>query len=245
MKIVKYIFVSALILWTLPSFAQADRHDVRAGNRKFKKNNYKEAEIDYRKGLVKDSVSFAANYNLANTLYRQGNMSEAQKSLEKVKNEAAISANASDYFYNLGEIALTQKNYQAAVDAYKQSLIRNPGDMDAKENYIYAKLMLKNQKKNGSGQNKEQDKNQDKNKNKNQKQNPNQQNDKNQKQNRNNGKGQNLNQNGGQSGQPVKISPQQARQMLQAVQAKEKETQDKVNKEKAELLKTKQKDKNW
>ncbi|MCI1639752.1 MAG: tetratricopeptide repeat protein [Bacteroidales bacterium] len=249
MKIVKYIFSFLLIVWTLPSFAQADRHDVRAGNRKFKKDNYKEAEIDYRKGLVKDSVSFASNYNLANTLYRQGNMSEARKSLEKVKNEAAVSANASDYFYNLGDIALKQKNYQAAVDSYKQSLIRNPEDMNAKENYIYAKLMLENQKKNGGGQNKDQNKNQDKNKNnknqnQNQKQDRNQQNNQNQKQDRKNCQGQNQNQ-GGEQSQPVKISPQQARQMLQAVQSKEKETQDKVNKEKAELLKTKQKDKNW
>ena len=33
--------------------------------------------------------------------------------------------------------------------------------------------------------------------------------------------------------------------MLQAIEAKEKETQDKVNKEKALMLKSRQKDKNW
>ena len=43
----------------------------------------------------------------------------------------------------------------------------------------------------------------------------------------------------------MKISPQQAQQMLRAIQAKEKETQDKVNKEKAESLKSRQKEKNW
>ena len=46
-------------------------------------------------------------------------------------------------------------------------------------------------------------------------------------------------------GEPPKITPQAAQQMLQAIQAKEKETQDKVNKEKAEALKGRQKDKNW
>ena len=49
----------------------------------------------------------------------------------------------------------------------------------------------------------------------------------------------------GQQPQPVKISPQQAQQMLKAMQAKEKETQDKVNREKAEALKSRQKEKNW
>jgi hypothetical protein len=33
--------------------------------------------------------------------------------------------------------------------------------------------------------------------------------------------------------------------MLQAIQAKEKETQDKVNAQKAKALKSRQKDKNW
>ena len=48
-----------------------------------------------------------------------------------------------------------------------------------------------------------------------------------------------------QQGQQPKITPQAAQQMLQAIQAKEKETQDKVNKQKAEALKSRQKDKNW
>ena len=73
----------------------------------------------------------------------------------------------------------------------------------------------------------------------NQNQNPNQQNQQNQNQNQDQ-----QNQQQGQQGQG-KISPQQAQQMLSAIQAKEKETQDKVNKEKAALLKSKQKEKNW
>ena len=36
-----------------------------------------------------------------------------------------------------------------------------------------------------------------------------------------------------------------AQQMLQAIQAKEKETRDKVNEQKAKALKSRQKDKNW
>ena len=48
-----------------------------------------------------------------------------------------------------------------------------------------------------------------------------------------------------QQGQQPKITPQAAQQMLQAIQAKEKETQDKVNKEKAKALNSRQKEKNW
>ena len=248
-KIIEYIILAfALLLASISAAAQTDRREVRSGNRQFRKENFTRAEIDYRKALVKDSSSFAASYDLANSLYRQNNFEEAGKTLEKVKDSAPMNPNSSDYYYNLGNVACQKKDWQAAVDAYKQSLLRNPADVDAKENYIYAKLMLKNQGGGGNdknNQNQDQDQqnqnqNQDQNKNQqNQNQNPNQQNQQNQNQNPNQ-----QNQQQGQQGQG-KISPQQAQQMLSAIQAKEKETQDKVNKEKAALLKSKQKEKNW
>ena len=229
-----------LLSVALTASAQVDRHDVRAGNRKFRKDNWKEADISYRKALVKDSTSVAANYNLANTLYRQENYEEAEKLMKKIGDNASASANAADYWYNTGDIAIAKKDWQGAVNAFKEALLKNPSDMDAKENYIYAKKMLENQQKNGGGNGDGQD-NQDQN---NQDQNKNgQDQDQNQNQNQNNGQG-----NGNQQppqGQEGKISPQQAQQMLRAIQAKEKETQDKVNKEKADALKSRQKEKNW
>lgn len=261
MKGMKYILTSVLaILCAAQMFAQVDRHDVRAGNRKFKKEDWREADISYRKALVKDSTSVAANYNLANTAYRQKNYDEAGKLLDRIKESAPASSHVSDYWFNAGDVALAKKDYQAAVNAFKSALLANPSDLEAKENYIYAKKKLEDQQKNGGGQN-DQNQNQDQNQNNqdqnnqdNKDQQNDQQNDQNQQdkqdnkdqdkgQDQNNNQGQNQN---GQSGQqPVKISPQQAQQMLKAIQAKEKETQDKVNREKAEALKSRQKEKNW
>ena len=184
--------------------------------------------------------------------------------MKKIGDNASASANAADYWYNTGDIAIAKKDWQGAVNAFKEALLKNPSDMDAKENYIYAKKMLENQQKNGGGngdgqdnqdqnnqdqnnQNQDQNKNgQDQNKDQNNDQNNDGQNkdqDQDQNQNQNNGQG-----NGNQQplqGQEGKISPQQAQQMLRAIQAKEKETQDKVNKEKADALKSRQKEKNW
>lgn len=233
MKGMKYILTSVLaILCAAQMFAQVDRHDVRAGNRKFKKEDWREADISYRKALVKDSTSVAANYNLANTAYQQKNYDEAGKLLDRIKDSAPASSHVSDYWFNAGDVALAKKDYQAAVNAFKSALLANPSDLEAKENYIYAKKKLEDQQKNGGGQN---DQNQNQDQNQNNQDNKDQQNDQQNDQNQN-----------GQSGQqPVKISPQQAQQMLKAIQAKEKETQDKVNREKAEALKSRQKEKNW
>ena len=223
----------AVVLMAVPVSAQVDRHDVRSGNRRFSKEKYREAEIDYRKALLKDTVSLAANYNLASTLYREENYEEAAASMERIKEIAPLSPDASDYHYNAGDIALAKKDYASAVESFRQSLLLNPGDLDAKENYIYAKKMLENQQNNGGGGG---DNNQDQNQDQNQNQNQDQNDDRNDNQDQPQRQPQ---------AQEQKLSSQQAQQMLRAVQAQEKKTQEKVNKEKAELLKSSQKEKNW
>lgn len=261
MKIYRYILsVSLLCAYVLCSMAQEDVRDVRRGNRDFKKENYREADIDYRKALVKDSTSVAANYNLANTLYRQGDMEQARKMLDRVKETAPATEAAADYYYNLGDVAIAQQDWQTAVDALEQSLLRNPGDLQAKENYIYARKKLQeqqNQQQNNQDQqndqnqdqqdNKDDQQNQDKNddQNKNNDDRQDQKNDRQDNQDQNNDQQQDQQKPQQSQGEQPKISPQAAQQMLQAIQAKEKETQDKVNKEKAAALKARQKDKNW
>ena len=226
--------------------AQVDKRDVRRGNRDFRKENFKEAEIEYRKGIVKDSLSVASNYNLASTLYRQNNAQEAQKVLDRIKEVAPASEAASDYYYNLGDAALANQDYQTAVDAFKQSLLKNPGDLDAKENYIYARKKLEEQQNQQNQNNQDNQQNQDQNQNQND-QNQNDQDNKDDQQDQQDQDNQQnqQDQNGQQPQQQPKITPQAAQQMLQAIQAKEKETQDKVNKEKAKALQSRQKEKNW
>ena len=237
----KPILVAALMLLVLPAMGQADRHDVRAGNRKFRKGEFKEAEIDYRKAVLKDSTSMKAQYNLASALYRQEDYEGAQKALSAVDAEGA----PAQYHYNAGDVALQRKDYASAVKSFREALLQDPNDLDAKENYIYAKKMLENQQGQGGGGGQDQN-NQDQNQNKDQqnKDQNDQNQDNNQNNNQNNQPQQQPQDDGGQQGQS-EISPQQAQQMLKAVQAKEKETQDKVKKEKAALLKSKQKEKNW
>ena len=131
MKKLIYIAVLFLAVALSDAYAQVDKREVRKGNRDFRKENYKEAELEYFRALAKDSLSFAANYNMANTLYRQESYDQAKKYLDKLKEVAADSPAAADYFYNLGNVCMALEDYQGAVDAYRQSLLRYPGDLDA------------------------------------------------------------------------------------------------------------------
>ena len=252
MNNVRYILVSLTLLLASLSVmsAQTDRREVRQGNRQFRKGEFQEAQISYMKALTKDSLSFAANYNLAGADFELGDYDKAVEALKRVEQQAVASPDGAAYHYNLGRVAIAKQDWKTAVDAFAKSLLMKPGDLDAKENYIYARKKLEDQQNQQNQQNQNNDQNQDQNDD----QNDDKKNDQNDDQNQNgdNDQDQNQNQNDqnddqqqNQQGQQPKITPQAAQQMLQAIQAKEKETQDKVNKAKALEAKTRQKEKNW
>ena len=237
------LLIIVLAFSCLTAFAQ--KGDLRRGNRQFRRGEFPKADISYRTALMQDSTSVAATYNLANTLYREKDMENARRLLDSAKEAAGGEAFASDYYFNLGDVAIAQEDWQAAVDALKQSLLLAPDDIKAKENYIYArnKLMQQQQQdQQGGGQDNQDQQNQDQNQDQNQ-QDQNQDQNQNQDQ-QNQDQQQDQDQGQGQQGE-AQISPQQAQQMLQAIQQKEKETQEKVDEKKAAALKSRQKEKNW
>lgn len=100
----RLISILLFILVCLPSVAQTDRKEVRAGNRKFSKDKYKESEIDYRKAVLKDSTSVAGQYNLASSLYRQGDYDGAGVALGRVEESGRP-----DVLFNAGDVALQKR----------------------------------------------------------------------------------------------------------------------------------------
>lgn len=236
MRYLRYIILALSLLFCVPALSQTDRREVRRGNREFRHGDYRSADISYRKALLKDSTSFAANYNLAANQYRQGNVEEAAAQMGKIAQAAPASPHAGDYYFNAGDYALASKDWDGAIEAFRQVLLRHPEDMEAKENLAYAKKMKQDEEQD---QDKDQDQDQD--------QDQNQDQDQDQDDGRDDDRNEDRNQDdqGRDQNQDVKISPQQAQQMLQAIQAREKETQEKVKKAEAEAVKTRRKEKNW
>ena len=261
----KIIYISVAFVLVLLSVADASaqsyRRDNRKGNRAFAKGDFDKAMMHYEESLAKDTVNtLPVLYNAAYTLHsdRRDSLQNAVKDslavdyLERMAESVAGTEYEFDYHFTKGVVAIDMKDWQKAMDEFKKCMIMDPEDMKARENYIYAKEHLSKDNSGGGGQNQQnQDQNQDQqNQDQNQDQNNDQQNqdqqDQNQDQRNQDGQNDQDDQQKGE-GQPQesKISPQAAKQILQAMQAKERETQDKVEKKKAEALKSKQKEKNW
>lgn len=237
----KRLIVIMLILSALPMSAQVDRKEVRAGNRAFRRGDAATAELEYRKALAKDSTSVAGQNNLGVVLSGKGDKQGAAESFGKALKSSATPQDLIRSYFNLGTVAIDTQNWQEAVKDFRNVLLMDPDNMVAKERYTYARKMLQNQQQN---QDQNQDQDQQNNQDQDQQKDQNQQ-DQQQNQDQDQQQDQQDKQDQSQPQPRQQISPQQAQQMLQAVQSKEKETQDKVNKEKAALLKSRQKEKNW
>lgn len=254
--------------------AQEYRRENRRGNRAFAKGDFDKAVGHYEKSLAKDTVNtLPLIYNMAYVLHsdRRDSTKNALKDslalrhLDKIAEKVKGTEYEYDYHFTKGVIAIDMKDWQKAVDEFKQCLLMDPEDMDARENYIYAKEHLQKDdggSGGGGGQDQQQEQNEeqqdqegDQNRDRQDQQNQDgdqqeQNNDQNQQdqqdQDGQDEKGDQGDQ-GDQQGQPQepKISQQAAQQILQAMQAKERETQEKVEKKKAAAMRSKQKEKNW
>ena len=242
--------------------AQLYRRENRRAGRAFAEGDYEKALQHYEKALQsKGADSLALLYNRAYVLHSDRRDSTRNMRLDSLALEAldAIAGSVAgtgyeyDYHYTRGVIDIDMENWQGAVDEFKKCILLDPEDMTARENYVFAKEHLKQQQQqqqqqqqNNQDQNQEgqqdQDQNQDQNQNKDQDQDKDDQQDQDQNGDRNKDQ---QDRNGQGQPQESKISPQAAQQILQAMQAKERETQDKVEKKKAAAMKSKQKEKNW
>lgn len=156
-----------------------ERNFIREGNSLYQEERYAEAEVAYRKALEQNAHSEIAAYNLASSLIKQSGasdpnndknpMTEATELLKNLTSSAQNQNVVENSYYNLGNIAFNQQQYQQSIDMYKNVLRRNPDNDKVRENLRIAQLKLKEQQQNQ--QNKNQNNKQDNKQNDKQKQN--------------------------------------------------------------------------
>jgi len=232
MRIRDNIVVVILLFLSTSVFAQKqERIQIRRGNRDFQKKQYVDAEVKYRKALESNPSSAEAFYNLAGALVNQKKDSLALNLYSKAASLCKDAKKSAMIYHNAGDLYMTAKKYQEAVDAFKQSLRKDPTNDQTRYNLALAQKQLKDQQKKQKQQKKDdkkkdQKKNQDKQKqNKNQKK-PNPQDNKPQD-----------------SKQRNKMSKQNAEQLLKAAMQDEKQLRERMkNRAPAQ---GKQLDKDW
>ncbi len=132
-----------LALQSSPLRAQSAHRLLRQGDRHYSEERYKEAESAYREARRKDPQNPQALYNQGNALYKQGKYAEAQQAWQKALPYIGDPARKADLWHNLGNALLRQGRLEEAISAYENSLRLRPGDLDTKINLQLARKKQK------------------------------------------------------------------------------------------------------
>lgn len=270
---IAYVVTMFLLLGTTDAEAQylRERGLVRQGNSSFERRNYRTSLNRYNQALEHDSTSYEALYNRANAHHQVRRTNPQDSTLkaettygyyEQIAADTLLSdMQRAEVLRNLGESLFSEEKYEAALNAFRESLRLNPDDKETKYDYVLTKRIVdqkRQQQQNQQNQdnNQQQDNqqdnqqnnqnNQNQNQDQEQKQNPDQnqdnkpQNDKNQEgdnpdkeQENNPQEGDNKPEEGdaSQGDEPRELKSDQER-MLDAIQAEEDKTQDKLKEKK-------------
>ena len=149
-----------LLLYSSVAFAQKEAGDVRRGNREYRKQNFTEAEVDYRRGLEANKDSYEAHYNLGDALFKQDKYAEAQTEFEtaaRMLDRKEDKERFAKAMHNIGNCNFARQQYDKAVAAYQDALRANPKDNDTRYNLVKAMELLQQQQQQQQ-QNKDQQK---------------------------------------------------------------------------------------
>ena len=216
-----------------------ERRIVRKGNRQYERANYDKSLENYSLALREDPNCFEAKFNTANVQMKKQLYNKAEQTLRKLAQDSTrTELERGDISYNLGNALFEQQKLQEALECYRNAMRMNPDDVDAKHNYLLTKLMLQQQQDQQNQDNQNNQQNQD---NQNQEQNQDQQQD-NQDQEDKKDQQDNKDQSGQDQQPQPQISEQEQQAMLEAIQAQEDKTQDKLKEKKGVLIRG---GKNW
>jgi Ca-activated chloride channel homolog len=244
---------------------------VYEANNLINEDDFVSAEMSYRKAISEQSTSVAGAYNLGSSYIKKGNLDEALYRLEQATKTATSKTEKHKAFHNIGNVLMKNKKCKEAVEAYKNALRNNPSDEETRYNLGLAKICAEQQKdqqddKKDDKDKKDQDKKDDKKDQQDKKEGDDKKDDqkdkgdqdkkegddkkddqgkpKDEKENKD-GKGdQEKKQPQQPQPKPGQMSPQQIKNLLEAMNNQEQKVQEKINAEKVKGAKVKT-EKDW
>ncbi|MFC0603658.1 aerotolerance regulator BatC [Winogradskyella pulchriflava] len=232
-------------------------------------DNYVEAEMEYRKAIAKAPSKAVGSYNLAHSYFRKGSFEEALFRSQEAAKNAKTKDEKHRAFHNIGNILMQEKQCKEAVEAFKNALRNNPTDEETRYNLALAKDCA-NQQEDGGGEDDKKDENKEEEKNKENEEKKEDENKEDQdkkdegdkgkkegdKEEDDNGKPKDEKKDDGKGDddkkkpnekpkpKPGQMSPQQIKNILEAMQNQEQKVQEKINAEKQKGAKVKT-EKDW
>ena len=150
----KGIFSIVLLLtaW-MTSQAQTveEKQWIVNGNNFYLNKEFDKARAEYARVIAKSPNSIKANFNLGNTLYELKDYKGAIPHYARVAKASTDKSEKAGAFHNEGNAFMQLREYEKAMESYKNSLRNNPKDNETRYNFALAKKLhneQQNQKQN-------------------------------------------------------------------------------------------------
>jgi tetratricopeptide (TPR) repeat protein len=243
----KHIHIIIIFFFSINLFGQDESYNKHLydGNINYDKD-FLLAENSYRKAISINSSNIKAPYNLSNKYYEEELYDEALiRQVEALKN--AKSNNEKHRInHNIGNILMKKDLCKEALEAYKNALRNNPDDDETRYNLSLAKLCADEQNKNNDKKDDQQkdDKKDDQQKDdkkddqqKDDKKDDQQKDDKQDQKNDNKNEQKDKKNNPSKDRGSAKLSPEQIKNLLKAMNNEENKVQAKINEKKQKGVK--------
>lgn len=135
---------------------------IRSGNAALERGDSTQAFLLYDRALAENPNEDRARFNKAIALAKPEKIEEAMTLYQVIAESNEQTEMKADAWYNMGNLAFRQQQFDKAVEYYKNALRLQPNDQDAKHNYYLAKNMQQQQQEQEQQQQNQQgDQNQD------------------------------------------------------------------------------------
>ena len=137
-------------------------NDARKANEAYENGNYASAVELYRQAIQANPDDPRLYFNLGNSLAQIGRVEDAQQAYEQFKSMTDDPIERSLADYNIGNLYSETQQLETAADFYRQALMNNPDDNDARHNYeLTVRQQQQQQEQQQQDQNQDQDDDQD------------------------------------------------------------------------------------
>jgi len=145
-KKIVFLFIMLLFLSTL--FSDIVNYDKAIRNLKgiksYEKEDFDSSEESFKRNSIEYPKDARLHFNQANAQVKKGMLEEAEQNYKLALNNEKFK-DRSKALQNLGNVKFLQKDYKNAIKNYRDALVEDSQNIDARYNYELAARMLQRQ----------------------------------------------------------------------------------------------------
>ncbi|KQC06356.1 MAG: hypothetical protein APR54_07255 [Candidatus Cloacimonas sp. SDB] len=114
------------------------------GIKEYNNENFEKSEDIFNENSINNPRDGRLHFNKANSKYKTGKLEEAEQEYQMALKDQNF-RNRSETYHNLGNVKFQEQDYKEAIKQYRNALIEDPENLDARYNYELTSRFLQQQ----------------------------------------------------------------------------------------------------